>query len=574
MRSESEREAISRAALPQSVPPPGNASVPAAGDWSAAMESGTGSAAGNSDRPSVARELRNQARTSQRELGKVAIAIRLPGGEWREVRLWDFSSIGFGIVLVPRAGEPAPVKPGEEAALRVRVEAQQEFEVWCQVKNVKAWKGKFKIGLRRMDLNFPRAVNIERRESFRLPLAPSLSLHARTAHPFIYGHWCRMEVSDLNQRMGFSFVSRDESILVFEGMELRIHFELASCRHLAMRARVAWINASRANEVRFGVACVDMDFRLHNGICAYLFCSRQWTPARLSDAGFRPRHVKSHLRFRSVRSMEDYAEVLKLRREAYVGAGKRGEETRPEDMASPLDGKSRILMAIHHTRLVGTLTFTFPVDEDTILDSQTGFPGAKYPVPVPPKANLIEVSRLCIDSEYRGTDVLQGLFEHGLKHFLLSDRHWLLTSAMDELLPMYGRIGFRRLGASYKHPRLNHKEHHLIIASRTTFLAGLGLNILVWNSIFGKLVRYLMDHELLRLTFWERALIRAKLAFQPLAGHLLSRSAKLAFQKHLDSLQLLQMKAPADESVPANVIPEAAANGATEASFEAAFPPA
>jgi predicted GNAT family N-acyltransferase len=569
MDMESDRTTASRRAFPAE-----DGSAPSARDWSAGRDTGTEAPHGNSERPSVPREFREQARVSQRELGKVAIAIRLPGGEWREVRLWDFSSIGFGILFAPQAGESSPLKPGEEVALRMRVEMRQEFEVWCQVKNVKAWKGKFKIGLRRMDLNFPRAVDLERREGFRLPLAPTLSLRARTAHPFIYGHWCKLEVSDLNRSMGFSFVSRDESILLFEGMELQIHFELSACRHLPMRGRVAWINASRANEVRFGVACREMDFRLHNGICAFLFCSRQWTPARLSDAGFRARQVKSHLRFRSVRSMEDYAEVLRLRREAYVGAGKRGEETLPEDMASPLDGKSRILMAIHQHRLVGTLTFTFPVDEGTVLDSQMGFPGAKYPASIPPKANLIEASRLCIDSEYRGTDVLQGLFEHGLKHFLLSDRHWLLTSAMDELLPMYEKIGFRRLGASYRHPRLNHKEHHLIIASRTTFLAGLGVNLLVWNSVFGNLVRYLMDHGLLQLTVWERALIRAKLAFRPLANLLLYRTAKQAFRKHLDSLHLMQMKSVPEASAAASLIPEAAANGAPEDAFESTYPPA
>jgi len=515
-------------------------------------------------RPSVGKEQREQARFSQRELGSVQAWIRLPGGAWRESRLWDFTSVGFGIVFSPEAGEAAPFRTGEEAALRVRVEAQQEFEVWCQVKNVKAWKGKFKIGLRRLDLGFPRAVDLERRESLRLPIAPALALRARIPHPFIYGHWCKLMVSDLNRDMGFSFVSRDESILLFEGMELDIHFELAAYRQSPMRVRVAWISASRANEVRFGAACLGMDYRLHNGICDYLLYSRQWTPARLHDAGFRARQVKSHLRFRSVRSLEDYAEVLRLRRDAYVGAGKRDAETLPEDMASPLDGKSRILMALHHGRLVGTLTFTFPASEETVLDSQTGFPGAKYPVSIPPKANLIEVSRLCIDSDYRGTDVLQGMFEHGLKHFLLSDRHWLLTSAMDELLPVYERIGFRRLGASYKHPRLNNREHHLIIASRNAFLAGFGINILVWNSVFGDLVRYLMGQRLLALSSWERAAIRAKLAFQPLVKRLLAKTAERAFRRHLDTLRLMQMKPPPSSPAPPALVPEAAAKGARE----------
>jgi predicted GNAT family N-acyltransferase len=558
-----EKEHASDIRHPESLARDGEAAVEK--DWAPAPGPAPAPETGRS-RPSVPREQREQARFSQRELGQVQVWIRLPGGAWREARLWDFTSLGFGIVFFPEDGEASPFRAGDEAALRVRVEAHQEFEVWCQVKNVKAWKGKLKIGLRRMDLNFPQAVDLERRESLRLPIAPSLALRARIAHPFIYGHWCKLSVSDLNRNMGFSFVSRDESILIFEGMELEIHFELATYRQSPMRARVAWVNASRANEVRFGVSCSDMEYRLHKGICDYLLCSRQWTPARLHDAGFRVREVKSHLRFRSVRTLEDYAEVLRLRRDAYVGAGKRGADTVPEDMASPLDGKSRILMALHHGRLVGTLTFAFPVSEETVLDSQEGFPGSKYPVSLPPKANLIEVSRLCIDSDYRGTDVLQGMFEHGLKHFLLSDRHWLLTSAMDELLPAYERIGFRRLGASYKHPRLNHKEHHLIIASRNGFLAGLGMNIFVWNSVFGDLVRYLMDQRLLPLPFWERAIIRAKLLLQPVSKRLLAKASERAFRRHLDTLRLMQMKTPppAPAPVPPQLVPEAAAGGAPE----------
>ncbi len=519
-------------------------------DWSPVPQSKRHRQPKKKKRPSVKEDKRNQSRFSQRELGSVSVSVRMGGENWCAVKLWDFSAIGFGILYQPHPDDKSkssPLSAGEELLVRIRIEAHQEFEVWCEVKNVSHWKDGFKIGCRRLDLNFPRAVDLERREGFRLSLAPSLALRARVRHPFIYGHWCALQASDLNKNMGFSFLSHDESILLFEGMELRLFFELASYRSLPMRVRVAWINAASAEEIRFGVECADIDFRLHNGICDFLMFSRQWTPARLFDAGFRVQQVKSHLRFRSVKSLEDYAEVLYLRRDAYVGAGKRARETSPEDMASALDGKSRILMAHHHERLVGTLTFTFPTSEETVLDSQAGFQGGKYPVPLPPKANLIEVSRLCIHPEYRGTDVLQGMFEHGLKHFLMSDRHWLLTSAMDELLPMYERIGFRRLKASYKHPQLNNKEHHLIIASRTAFLGGFGINLLVWNSLFGELIRYLMKHELIALSRWERLFIRTKLLCEPLAARALKGRAVKAFRKHLEALHLItnKNKAPA-----------------------------
>ncbi|MDB5106314.1 MAG: type pilus assembly PilZ [Fibrobacteres bacterium] len=505
-------------------------------------------------RPSVKEDKRVQNRFSQRELGSVSVAIRLSEDAWQPVRLWDFTSIGFGI-LYPDEGrdkpQEAPYREGDEIGLRIKIEANQEFEVQCEVKNVRRWKNGFKLGLRRMDLNFPRPVNLERREGFRLPIGPSLSLKARVRHPFIYGHWCAMQASDLNKNMGFSFVSHDESILLFEGMEFPIYFDLASYRQFPMRVRVAWINATSAQEVRFGVECVDLDFRLHNGICDFLLYSRQWTPARLFEAGFRVQQVKGHLRFRSVKTMEDYAEVLYLRRDAYVGAGKRSRETTPEQMATALDGKSRILMAHHHGRLVGTITFTFPTSEETVLDSQAGFQGGKYPVQLPPKANLIEVSRLCVHQEYRGTDVLQGMFEHGLKHFLMSDRHWLLTSAMDELMPIYERIGFKKLKASYKHPQLNNKEHHLIIATRTSFLGGFGINLFVWNSLFGELIQHLISHNLVAISTLEKAFIRAKLLLQPLSRRFLAARSEKAFRQHLETLRLASYKErPAEAPIP------------------------
>ncbi len=511
-------------------------------------------------------EGRSQERISQRELGSVAISLRSPGLEsWLSVKLWDFTSISFGVLHLPEKKTwPAPAgmdaadaldpkpgsssaasrsadlasdfKVGDEVEVNIKLPGDQEFRIWSQIKNRSGFKGGTKIGLRRLDINFPQAVDVDRREAFRLPLAPSLALNARVAHPFIFGHWCPLRVSDVNRNMGLSFISQDPSILVFEGMELKVHFELASHREAPMTARVAWVHATEANEVKFGVTCLDMAWTLHNGICDFLLFSRLWSPARLRQAGFRSQQVKGRLRFRSVKTMDDYAEVLYLRRDAYVGIGKKPKGTKPEEMAGNLDGQSRILMAHHQDKLVGTLTFTFPIQEGAVLDSQAGFPGQKYPVEIPPKANLIEVSRLCIHEEYRSTDLLQGMFEHGIKHFLLSDRHWLLTSAVVDLLPIYRRIGFFKLKASYKHRALNNQEHHLILAHRDAFLYGRGMNLLVWNTMFGELIGHLLGRSLIKVSGYVRALIHFKLLFLPLSKLMLEKRASQAFKKHLDSL--------------------------------------
>lgn len=501
---------------------------------------------------------RGRQRISQRELGMVEMSLRVPGTEkWVGVKLWDFTSISFGVfhgenpdISLPAWGAPfeegdasaagtrLPLEKGDETEIRIQVRHHQEFRIWCSVKNVIPWKGGVKIGLRRMDVSFPQPVDMDRREGYRLPMAPGFELAARVRHPFIYGHWCRMQVSDLNKSMGFSFLCRDPSILLFEGMRIELHFELAAQRETPMIGRVAWVHATGEDDVKFGVECLDMEWGLHNRICAYLLLSRNWTPERLRDSGFRAQQVKQRLRFRSVKTMEDYAQVLHLRRDAYVGVGKKPEGTRPEQMAGALDGISRIMMAHHHDTLIGSLTFTFPVSEETLLDSQAGFPGGRYPFKLPPKANVIEVSRLCIHEEYRNTDVLQGLFEHGIKNFLMSDRHWLLTSAVSELVPAYERIGFKRLGASYRHPGLNNKEHHLILAHRNAFLYGKGMNLFAWNALFGDVVGFLLRRGLLDLTAPERLLVTAKLALRVFSRWTLERKARHAFRRHLLALRL------------------------------------
>jgi hypothetical protein len=112
------------------------------------------------------------------------------------------------------------------------------------------------------------------------------------------------------------------------------------------------------------------------------------------------------------------------------------------------------------------------------------------------------------------------------------------------LLPLYERIGFKKLGASYKHPALKNLEHHLIIAHRDAFLRGDGMNLMVWNSLFGDLIDHLLDRKLLRVPGPVQALIRAKRLAGPLSRRLLERRAAAAFRKHLRHLRRESQSGP------------------------------
>ncbi len=484
-------------------------------------------------------EQRALGRISERELGVIKTFIKSNyHADWQAVKLWDFSSLGFGILIAPEMVKHIDaINVGQALQVQIKTADKQDVQVWCEVKNISSRKDGFKIGLRRQDLNDPRPMSPERREHPRLPMGAQLSLHARFKHPLLLGNWCNLQVADINPHMGFSFLSKDPSTFVFVGMEFELYFEIANFRNLAYTGRISWVSAFRENEVKFGSQCLNINYHLHNGICDLLLFSQQWTPAQLRACGFRAKLVKEHLRFRTVKSNEDYAQVLHLRRNAYVQAGKKNESTTAEEMASSLDGKSRILMAWHRDELVGSMTFAFPTTEDTLLDSQKGFEGQKYPVALPPKSNLIEVSRLCIHRDYRGTDLLTGIFEHGLKYFLLSDRHWLLTSAVNELLPLYEKIGFYKLGASYKHPALNNLEHHLIICHRSAFLTGKGISVFTWNALFGDLMQYLVQRNLLPLSWWGKKWIHLCLLLKPICDTLTSKKYIMEFNRHIERIR-------------------------------------
>jgi hypothetical protein len=195
--------------------------------------------------------------------------------------------------------------------------------------------------------------------------------------------------------------------------------------------------------------------------------------------------------------MDEYRKVLELRLEAYAKAGKVASSAAPEQLASRFDKHSRILAAYREDELVACLGLTFPKDGAFRLRSELLFPGGKYPVAVPPKETLIEAHSFCTRPEYRGGDLLKGIFGQVGRCLLLSDRDWIITMATGELWPLYRRIGFKRLGVSAPVDFLGGLEHHLIIMHRSSFLFARRMTPSTWNYFFGDLVRDLLDKRYL-----------------------------------------------------------------------------
>jgi predicted GNAT family N-acyltransferase len=201
----------------------------------------------------------------------------------------------------------------------------------------------------------------------------------------------------------------------------------------------------------------------------------------LRETGF---HVQSSSRavdFGAIRTDGEYREVLALRRVAYLRAGKVGPGAREEDMGDALDARSRILVAKYRGRIVASVRLMFPPSADAPLKHEDY---VALPPGTPARDEVVELSKFCTHPEFRGSDLFYTLVKHCALTTMQSGRRYAVMSCTDELVRPYGRVGFRKLGASYVHPTMG-LEHHLMIAEVNKVVAGKDVNPVVWNLIGG-----------------------------------------------------------------------------------------
>ena len=118
---------------------------------------------------------------------------------------------------------------------------------------------------------------------------------------------------------------------------------------------------------------------------------------------------------------------------------------------------------------------------------------------MPAKAKLIEAHTFCTRKEYRGGDLVRGMFEQVARCLLLSDRDWIITLTTAELWPLYRKIGFRKLGASVPVEYFGGQVHHLILLHRSAWETGKGMTVIAWNYFYGELIRDLVTRHFLEL---------------------------------------------------------------------------
>lgn len=444
-------------------------------------------------RPSESAGLRRAQRTSERELERIPAWIGTPGGsDWSAVRIWDYGPDGFGVFYQGATGHSRFEREGDAVELKLQAGAfagagEGDILIPCRIGNSARIDKGLRLGLHRSDGKGPGSVEECLRGHLRDEASP---LSARAFNPFLYEEWAGCHLIAVGPDASLVFTSRDPSLLLLPGGRLELEIEVPLDRETRFAGQVQWIRRDGPSTL-FSVRAAEMSFSLSNAIGAHFVDSELCTPVQLAEFGIALMRFKDQFRFRFISTREEYRSLLALRRKAYAHAGKIDPEAAPDPEEIGFDNRSRLLAAFHGEVPVASVALTFGT-EDEPLRAECFWPGKRYPVPMPPRDSIIEARGLCTEGEYRGGDLIQGMFEQIARTMLFSDRKWIATLATDALWPLYRRIGFRKTGAAIAVEALEGIRHHLILLHRDSLLCGRNMSPIDWNYFFGPMVRDLI----------------------------------------------------------------------------------
>lgn len=479
-------------------------------------------------RPSVGANGRVSNRVSERELERIPSWLVMPDGRESRVTLWDFSPHGFAVLQGPETAK-GEVNVGDRVRMRLEADGDR-LEAECQVANVSMFKGKSRIGLSRRDLDRrigPDAwSSTPHGELLRIPQEAELSAEAE--NPLFFGERSQLRLCGLRPGLRFDFLAEDPSQPLFRGQKLKLHLLIPTTGECAFEGRIESLELAPGAKIKARVRAESLDAGLANDLAEALAYEYHFSPESLRRMGLPIRIFRNRIEFRFVETMDEYAQVLALRRNAYVEVGKRVALTVPEDMSLAWDKRSRILCGFYKGTLVASAALTFPASETEVMRSETAFPGDRFPGHPPRRTRVMEVNSLCTHKDFRRGDLLHAVFEQIARIFVLSDRDYIMNLSDDSLLPMYLGIGFKALGHVGE---FLGRPHHLIRVSKETVTHARGMGLLRWNILYGDLMRDLAGKGLVRLNAAESLALRMRLALGPLAEWLTDGKNNQAIRK-------------------------------------------
>ena len=207
----------------------------------------------------------------------------------------------------------------------------------------------------------------------------------------------------------------------------------------------------------------------------------------LKKSGLVPKHISNGLTFGFVKNEKEYAEVLKLRHQAYSQIGKMNSDADPKSAGDIFDSRARIMYAKHNGKMVGSIRIMFHSSNDMFEHEQF----LALPSSFPKKEEIVEMTRFCTDVDYRGMDLFYEICARASLAIVQSGRRYMLGSTVEKLLPVYKKLGWTPTGLYYEHKDLGNERHEILLCDMRDCVRGREISYSVWKRVYSEVHDFL-----------------------------------------------------------------------------------
>ena len=438
-------------------------------------------------------ESRKSNRVSIRYEDAISLKIEINGFNL-DVKLFDLSSFGFSFISKSKISKDVVIS--FEINLRDGLFKGTGSVTWVHESGEY-----FKTGLKFISFDHVEKI----KKTNQIVIKENYSIHGVYSKVNFYFEKSAFKVLSLSNESFILQIDKSDQY-VLPGMKLDLKFFLSTLDYKEIPSTtvtICYVKQGPNGSLIAGCNVQKLDQNLSLNLSNYLLQFLDVSPNEARDAGFNVSKIADVFSFKYVETHADYVDVLKLRFEAYLNAGKVDKSKSPVDMTAPLDSKSRILIVKHQGKIVASAAISFPNDNGVVLDTERALKDG-YTEAIPQKVDMIEISRLCTHLDYRKGDLLHRVFEHIYKIFAMSGRSYIITSCDDKLWPLYKKLGFYKTGLSYNHIYLSGLLHHIILVPIEVGLKVNKISLVTWSYLYGSMYKDLESKKVISVCSYFR----------------------------------------------------------------------
>lgn len=401
-----------------------------------------------------------------REGDKLSAECKL-GSEWKPIRLWRYSPFGVEFVVTPEISNHfSQILSPVELRLKIGDDLIELVGVLVGLPHER--NGKTLVGVRTFRPQKESGDVAERRKTRRWLCAANFLPTGRAPNPTRYNDFIFFKVVDISAGgLKLSTSLRNKALAVGQRLDGQVTFPLSGSVDATLSIRhITTIEEEGKHELLLGTQVMNADERLLSALGEYLLnFAEDSSVSSLRQEGFPLRQASQWFDFSFVKSQDEYLEVLQLRGQT---------EHRSQDTGSTAnitadeeDSRSRILIAKHKSKVVGSIRLEFFDDSDP-ADSA-----------LPDRSLLIKIDRVCADPKFVDSEIFSQMMSHAVMTAIKSDRRYLLSETE--------RSDFNRVGSVF-------------ILDTHSIALGRGISMKKWISNYADMSKYMIKNGQLHPT--------------------------------------------------------------------------